>query len=252
MKDVILRIIQYASDDKLSHTILNTYEEIEKKYFLSEWKLSELESGHFVEAIRRFIELKLFGQYTKIGTGLPSFNSSTLENYEKASGMESYRIIIPRVLFSIYCIRNKRGIGHLSLISANKQDASFILSSCKWILAEIIRIESNLDPNTTLALIEKVTQRDIEGIWEEGDIKRLLVTNINLQEKILFLLFDKNPLADEELRDIIENKDKSYFKKTLKKLHADRLIEYKHNGQCFLSPKGRKEAESIILKLSVS
>jgi len=78
MKDAILRIIQNASDEKLSREILNIYEEIEKKYFIKEWKLSELEAGHFVEAIRRFIELKLFGQYTKIGTNLTSFNSSIL------------------------------------------------------------------------------------------------------------------------------------------------------------------------------
>jgi len=248
MENSIVQVIKQASDETLSQQIEKAYDELEQKYFIKEWKSSELESGHFVESIRRLIEFKLFGQYTPIGNNLPNFNVQELTRYENSQGNESYRIIIPRVLFSVYCIRNKRGIGHLSLISANHQDATFILESCKWVIAEIVRLESSLDPDKTRLLVDKIIQREIEGLWEEGDIKRILIDGINLKDSILFLLFDKSPQSDEAMRKIIEYGDKTYFRKVLNDLHKKRLIEYQANGQCFLSPLGRKSAETITLR----
>lgn len=248
MEQSIVQILHQASDNILSQQIARSYEELEQKYFIKEWKSSELESGHFVESIRRLIEFKLFGSYTPIGQNLSSFTPQVLASYENNQGNESYRIIIPRVLYSIYCIRNKRGVGHVSLISANHQDATFILESCKWVMAEIIRLESSLDPDISRRLVDKIIQRDVEGLWEEGDIKRILISGLTLKESILFLLFDKSPQSSYEIRSIIEYKNKTYFNKALKELHTKRILEYQSNGECVLSPKGRKEAERIILK----
>lgn len=247
MENSIIRIISSASDAVLAAAIINAYKEVEKNYFLKVWKSSELDSGHFVEAIRRFIEYKLFGYYPPIGTNLSNFNNATLQRYENASGDETYRIIIPRALFSIYTIRNKRGVGHIGLISPNHQDATLILSTCSWCLAELIRVESQADPNTTINMIEHIIERNIEGLWEEGDIKRILAENLSIKELILFLLYNDSPQHDTDLLNIIEYSNENYFKKVLRELHGNRLIEYRSNGECVVSPKGRIEAEKIIV-----
>ena len=132
-------ILEKASDKKLAEHIINSFKEVERNYHLKSWKTSSLDAGHFVEAVRRLIELKLFGQYTPINKPLPNFNDKCLNSYLNKQGEESYRIHIPRLLFTIYGIRNKRGIGHISNIKPNKIDSTLILSSCKWVLAEIIR-----------------------------------------------------------------------------------------------------------------
>src|SRR5688572_28399603 len=121
-------ILERSSDATLAGHILSAYQEVESNYYLKSWKTSELDAGHFVEAIRRFIELRLFGKYTPIGQRLSTFNDAALKAYENAAGEESYRIHIPRVLYSIYGIRNKRGVGHLGLVSPNHMDASFIVA----------------------------------------------------------------------------------------------------------------------------
>jgi hypothetical protein len=241
-------ILEKASDEKLAEHILNSFKEVEKNFHLKSWKTSSLDAGHFVEAVRRFIEFKLFGQYTPINKPLPNFNEKCLNSYLNKQGEDSYRIHIPRLLFTIYGIRNKRGIGHISNIKPNKIDSTLILSSCKWVLAEIIRINSQLPIDETEKLIDEIVERNIEGIWEVGETVRILKDGLSLKEKILYLLYNKQSLNDSEIKKITEYSNMTYLKKTLKEFHKKRLIEYKDDGECILSPKGSIEAEKIILK----
>src|SRR5438046_407108 len=119
-------IIAAVSNDTLAAAIINSYVELETNHFIQAWKTSELDAGHFVEAVRRFVELKLFGRYPAIGATLSPLNDVALKRYESAAGDEAYRLHIPRVLFAMYGIRNKRGVGHLSMIKPNRIDASLI------------------------------------------------------------------------------------------------------------------------------
>ena len=241
-------IIKQASDEKLAEHITETFKEVEKNFHLKSWKTSSLDAGHFVEAVRRFLELKLFGQYTPINKPLPNFNDKCINNYPNKQGEDSYRIHIPRLLFTIYGIRNKRGIGHISNIKPNKIDASLILTSCKWVLAEIIRLNSQLPIEETEILIDEVIERNIEGIWEVGETIRILEDGLTLKDKILYLLYNKKSLKDTEIQSITEYSNITYLKKTLRGFHKKRLIEYKEDGECILSPKGAVEAEKIVLK----
>lgn len=233
----LAKILDEASDATLSEHIVSTFVEIEHSFYVKSWKTSELDAGHFVEAIRRFLELKLFGQYTPINKSLGDFNDKIMASYLNAPGDDSYRIHIPRALMTIYGIRNKRGVGHISHIKPNRIDATLVLSSVKWILAEIIRLNSNIPIDETEVLIDAVIERRVEGIWNIGDIKRILIGGLDIEQKIIILLFNSESITDKDLHRIIENKNFSYLKKKLSSLHASRLIEYKSDGTCILSPK---------------
>lgn len=247
MENKVRIILAKVSDEDLSDLIVNTYKEVEKNYFLQSWKTSELDAGHFVEAARRFLEHVLFGKYTRIGKSLSAFNDKAIQSYLHASGDEAYRIHIPRVLFSIYGIRNKRGVGHLSNVSPNRSDATFIMSSVKWVLAELIRINSIYSADETVKLVDHIIDRPVEGIWEEGEIIRILADGLNLKEKIIFLLFVTKLSNSDEIFGVVENGNKVYFKKVLRELHDSRFIELMKDGNCVISPKGKSFAESIVL-----
>lgn len=244
----IYKILENASDEKLATEIVNSFKELERNYTLKSWKTSELDAGHFVEAVRRFIELKLFGSYTPISKNLNSFNDRELNRYLNNQGDDSYRIHIPRALWLIYGIRNKRGIGHLSPIKANQVDASLILQTSKWVLAELIRLNSTISINETEKLVDEIIERNIEGIWKAGEVSRLMLDGLSLKNEILVVLYNFQKLSDENLYKILENGNFAYLKQTLKKIHKARLIEYQENGDCILSPKGSLEAEKAILK----
>lgn len=247
MEAEVKNIIANASDVVLADHIINTYKEVERNYFLRSWKTSELDAGHFVESVRRFIELALFGKYTPISKGLPPFNNKTMSSYMNTKGDDSYRVHIPRSLLTIYGIRNKRGVGHISTVSPNHLDATFIMASAKWVLAELVRINSTYSPDETSKIVDHIVERHIEGVWEESDITRILVDGLSIKEQIMFLLYATDQSVESKLFEIIEYKNSAYFKKTLKQLHMARLIEYKEGGECIISPKGTAYSEQLVL-----
>lgn len=236
-----------AYPNKLVLALLAAYSEIEINYSLGKWKASELDSGHFVEASRRILEHVLFGSHTPINKSLPGFSDSVIKKYEQASGDESYRMLIPRALKSIYNIRNKRGVGHLSDISPNEMDATYILNTSKWVLAEFLRLSSGQDPKVTQDAIAGIVEKKIGLIWKHEDITRILNEKISTRNQVLIILFDATEVNIETAQNITEYKNTTNFKKILKRLHSERFIEF-DGARCRITPKGITEAEKIINK----
>jgi len=238
-------VIAAASDQTLAAAIVNSYVELETNHFTRAWKTSELDAGHFVEAVRRFIEFKLFSAYPPIGRTLSAFNEAAFKKYENASGDEAYRIHIPRVLFAIYGIRNKRGVGHLSLIKPGKIDASLILHSAKWVLAEIVRLNSTQSAQETERLLDDIIERKLDAVWEINGTSRIIIDGLTIDEKVLLLLLRRSPQTEGALLDATEYRNQSRFAAKLKELHDQRMLE-RSKGKCFISPKGRVAAENLL------
>ncbi len=247
MKQQANKILENAFGKEIAKNLIDSFVEIQENFFIKKWKIAELDAGHFVESVRRAIELELFKSFTPFGKKLPDFNDATIKSYELASGDETYRILIPRVLKSIYNIRNKRGVGHVGLVSPNEMDATLILYSIKWVLAELIRLKSKLSIKDTQTIVSEIVERQIELVWEpKNGLKRILNTNISASNKILIHLFEENFLSENELIKRIEYKNPTDFRKILKRLHTLRLIEYSSTS-CEITPKGIILAEKEIL-----
>ena len=232
--------------------LLAAYREIEENFTLRKWKASELDAGHFVEAARRIIEHQLFGSYTPINVSLINFNDTELRRFENAVGDESLRMLIPRSLKAIYNIRNKRGVGHIGPISPNEMDATYILYSAKWILAELVRLATGANTSDTQKLIEAIIERRVGLLWKHEGIARILENKMPTREKVLVLLFDSSPQHIQKLQQATEYQNTSNFRRILKLLHQQRIVELEVDGQVHLTPKGLPEAEKILLKYQPS
>jgi len=237
---------KYPSD--VCDALVVAYKEIEESFALQKWKATELDAGHFVEAARRLIEYQLFGAYTPIGDKLSNFTDGELKRYENAAGDESVRMLIPRVLKSIFNIRNKRSIGHLGTISANEMDSTLILYNVKWVLAEFIRLATGTNPSATQKTIDSIVERRVGVLWKHAGIRRILANNMVTKDQILVLLFDSSPMSEAELQTATEYKSTPNFRKILKRLHEGRFVEWTAGGQTILTTKGSVAAESIVLK----
>ena len=231
---------------ELVDALLEAYSEIESNYALRKWKASELDSGHFVEAARRILEAVLFsGVYTKIGVDLPKLTDKEMIRYENATGDEAFRILIPRALRSIYGIRSKRGIAHVGKVSPNEMDATLILYSTKWVLAELLRQATGMTPADTQKLVDTVIERRLSVLWKHGDLTRVL-SKIEAREQVLVLLYDENNQSVEKLQAAIEYKNSTNFRKLLGRLHDKRMIELRADGVCMILPPGIIAAEEIL------
>jgi hypothetical protein len=239
-------ILETGFDKQIAEAVVTAYTAIEQNFILQKWKPSEFDAGHFVEAVRRALDLELTGVYVPFGSPLPQFDDKTLKHYEQQSGHESYRLLIPRVLKAIYNIRNKRGVAHISDINPNEMDASLILHCAKWVLAELVRLKSGLSPAATQELIDTIIERHCPLIWSVSGVTCILDPKMTARDQILVLLYDRSPISDVELQRTIEYKNTSAFKKILRRLHSDRLIYYFRDGNCEITTRGVSDAEKII------
>jgi hypothetical protein len=247
MKREISNILSAQYPNELCEELIKAYTELKKNFSLGLFKPSELEGGFFVEVTRRIIEIELFNKYVPIGKNLNNFNDGEMRRYEQAKGEESFRIHIPRVLKSIYNLRNKRGVGHLSKVSPNLMDSTLIVASCNWVLAEIIRLNSDLPADICQTIIDELVEKDLPLIFENGEVQRVLNPKISMKDQVLILLYhNHNKLTVKELLSFTEYKNTSRFKvEVLKVLHKSRLIEH-HEHSCELTPLGIKVVEEII------
>jgi hypothetical protein len=234
-----------SSNDEIGNAITTSYDEIVRHYVLRNWKTAGLDAGHFVEAVRRFLEFKLFGAATPIGKGLPTFNEATLKSYLDATGDESYRILIPRLLWSLYALRNKRSIGHLGAVPANEIDASILLNGSKWVLSEIVRLCSKGSESETRSLVHRLVERQEMAVWREDDIIRVLDPKIGAREKILIILALTGEKSESELKDHVVYANGTNFRKILRRLDRSNLIAYS-SARCRISPTGAVAAEKAI------
>ena len=202
-----------------------------------------------VEVARRIIEYQLDNSYTPLTNKLANFNERILtawENYDSKFS-ESYRVIIPRCLYSMYCIRNKRGMIHKNHIDPNKMDATVLLSNTKWVLAEFFRQASTMSFEETETVIDSIMYKETSVIWDTGNGLRILEPKMSCKNKVLCLLYVKDGQQDVELQNSIEYKNTTEFKRVLRTLHKDKLIEYS-NSKCVLSPLGLSQAEDLLTK----
>jgi hypothetical protein len=243
----IKNIIESASTTEIATAIDGSFREIGKHYVLRNWKTAGIDSGHFVEAVRRFLEHVLFGSATPIGKSLSKFNDAALKSYESATGDEAYRILIPRLLWAIYALRNKRSIGHLGAVPPSEIDASLLLHSAKWVVAEIIRLNAKGSVQQTRDLVDAVVQRTTSIIWIESDIVRVLDKSLSARDQTLVILGLTGSRSEDFLRDAVGYKHKTNFRKILNRLHADRLVEYSRE-KLTISPTGMLLAEALIAK----
>lgn len=219
------------------------------QYKKKSWQYFGNEIGRFIEIALRMIEYKTEGKYTKIEERLPIFNESRLKDFEqsKLTKVSALRIIIPRQLYSMYCIRNKRGMIHVSEIDPNYMDSMVLVNMAKWILSEFVRLSSKLDYRQSVELINTIMSRENELIWIEDDIFKVLDKSISLEYKILCILYYKNKINDIELFKISEYTNITRFRRKLKEMDKDKKIDYKKEKVC-ISPIGQSIAEKILNK----
>ena len=241
--------LKTKSPEELSVKIVELYLKILLEYRKKDWKNCIGTIGQFNEAIYRIIELELTGTYIPLSQQLPQFNQKILDKWEnlQIANSEMFRVVMPRILFSMYCLRNKRGAVHLSNINPNESDATMMLHQVKWFLSELIRISSNLSFDETVDLIKQITAKENEIVWNSGQKVRILKP-LPAQQQVLCLLYSLGNLEDKTLFEYIEYTNFSVFKtKILKNLHKKRLIEYE-NPNCILSPIGIQETEKLLSK----
>jgi hypothetical protein len=232
---------------ELVEQLFETYSEVKKNFWQRRLRPNEVEGGRFAEAIFRILEHRTTGRYTPLGTPLNTDNIiRALAQIPSPIQPDSVRLHIPRTLRVIYDIRNKRDAAHLAdKIDPNLQDATIVVSCCEWVLAELVRLYHNADPNMAQREIETIVKRRVPIIQEFGTTLKTLNPKLSLAERLLVLLYfrDQQGATAGELSNWIKPKQKKNLKSTLWHLEHEKDLIHEENGLFLITSAGQFNVE---------
>lgn len=230
---------------ELVDALLTSYDELKQNFYIGKHEPSELNGGKFCEACFRILQYETNGgTYTQIGVSVSDLIGK-LRDFERLPATptnESFRIHIPRVLVTIYNIRNKRGVGHLGGdVNPNSADSSLLVACADWIMAELFRIHYQCSLEEAQNIVNAIIQRRLNLVHEIENIKRVLLPSLSARNQTLLILSSSYPnkVSVDDLVLWIEPSNKSrYQNEILQKLHKERLIEYNKPDWCTILPTG--------------
>lgn len=233
----------------LRKELLNAFSEIVRNFRERRWEPSELNGGKLCEVVYSILRGHVDGKFPPKAKKPRNMVDAckALEQADSKTFPRSVRIQIPRMLIGLYEIRNNRGVGHVGGdVDPNHMDARVVLESSKWILAGLVRVFHDLDPDKATQVVERLVDRTLPVIWEVGSVKRVLRTGLSKRDETLLLLYSSNgPVSEAELVLWVEHSNAYVYRKdVLRKAHRDRLVEYNEKSrEVELSPTGIEYVE---------
>lgn len=230
------------------------FAKITRNYREGRWEAAELDGGRLCEIVYTILKAHLDGAipYPGKATKPPRFDQAckALESADKTRYSDSARITIPRVLVGLYNLRNRRGVGHVGgEVSANHMDATLVLHTSQWVMAELVRLFHDLDVAEATAVVDGLVDRTVPVLWQVGDVTRVLQPSLKLEDQTLLLLYaEYQGQIDKQLAKNLEQDRLGNYRRVLDRLHKKRHIEYNAaNGWVTISPLGVIEVEARLL-----
>lgn len=247
----VQELLEARFDSSLVKSLLQSYAELKKSYYLGKHKPTEVEAGHFVEAARRLIEQEEEeGTFTPLGQSLRRFNNAELQRLEGVASLDdSFRFHIPRALKLIYQIRNKRGAGHLAgEVSPNYMDSLLVVSVCDWVMAELVRLCSeDISLEEAQNMVDNLVKRRIPLVQEIAGYPKILDPTLSVPRQIRVLLYihGDEGASLAELQGWIKSATKGYLLRAVKRL--DKSADIHFDGEhCWITEKGMRYVEEKI------
>jgi hypothetical protein len=232
--------------------LLKAFSEIVRNFRERRWEPSELNGGKLCEVVYSILEGYINGKFPTKATKPKNMVDAcrALEKADSSLFSRSIRIQIPRMLITLYEVRNNRGVGHVGGdVDPNHMDARVVLELSKWIMAELVRVFHNLKPDDATQFVERLVDRTLLVVWDVGGVKRVLQTGLSKKDETLLLLYSSDgPVSEAELVTWVEHSNPSVYRRDiLRKAHRARLVEYNEkNGTVELSPTGVAYVEEYL------
>ncbi len=206
------------------------FQKLHQQYFLGRWGPSQLDCGRFAEVVLRIVEFRSKGSYTAIGKQL---NRKQIISFAEQNTVlvDSLRFQIPCLAGLILDFRNKRNVGHLGIIDVNEMDSSFVVNAVNWIVAELIRLETQMSSNNAQDEIKKIIQRKVPIIEEIGGRLKCLNPKLKAKEKAMVFCYQKysSEVSLNNLANWMEYSSKSVLGNELRELNKDGRVDFRNN-----------------------
>jgi hypothetical protein len=242
-------------DPSFASAIVESYVEMEQRFFAGDWQPAELDGGRLCEAISRALYQLDCGYVMhtelpgRLCDWLEDFNNNRTHNLTDAD-----RRHFCKAIRLVYKLRSDRGAVHISPdYTANEMDSVMMLHVGKWMFAEFLRLAWNKDRKIIAETIADIIQLEHPVIHEVDGTPLVLDHNVSAPEEILVLLShaDGHKLQKGELtRQAKNNTDGSLGTAMSRLMKTNDVRVTGTPGELAITPKGQKRViEKIIPKL---
>ena len=238
-------------DAPLVDQLLRTHSELKNSYYLGKHKPSELEGGHFAEVIIRILQFVTTGTYTPLGQSLSRLDAREVERYAQLSSAtynDSIRIHIPRAVFAIYGIRSRRGVGHVGGdVTPNLSDATFIVATCDWIMAELLRLYYTSTLEEAQQLVDTIVTRKVPLVQDFNGFLKVLDPTLSVPRQVLVLLYQRGTTgaSRQELGQWVKTSSGN-LSTALQRLEDGQKYIHRTGNQYFITHSGEAFMEENI------
>lgn len=266
-RNEILTNLSPAVDQKLFSQLLDDFIDQEERFVLRDWKPATLDGGRFAETAARIQfhldtgtlnATKPFDECVNFVDDLDRFGSrlsSPNPHKSDVARLQALRHIV-RVLRMIYKLRSQRGAVHVSPdYDANELDSRLIIESCRWVLAELLRL-SWTGPSADIAeVVRELLTFEIPIVARIGMKTLVMRTDLSVPEEILVLLYSagEKGLPNSEIYEAIPVSKKTVDSALARLAHKSKreiLIQNKHSLLTQLGAKRVREELGSKLVLS--
>ena len=211
-------------------------------------RLSAVEGGRFAEAAFRLLQQETTGTFTPLGKSLPRTDRliESLEQLPSATYPESVRVHIPRALRVVYDIRNKRDAAHLADgIDPNLQDATLVVSTLDWILAEFVRLHHNVSANAAQTFVEELATRVAPVVQDFDGFLKLFNPKLGVTDQVLVFLHQRGAIGADynELSQWVNPKSLKNLRRTLPALVHQKRFAHQVGDRYIITHTGQQDVE---------
>lgn len=241
---------------KLVEELHEAYEEIKENFYAGKHRPQEVAGGRFAEAALRIVQSQTDGlpngdPYTPLGDRLPPFVQE-VDRLRKLPSRyhKSLRIRIPRILLSIYDVRNGRDAAHLTdEVDPNLADATLVVANADWVLAELVRLFHEVDLDEAQARVDGLVRRKVPAIEMFGDVPKVLRPDLKNPAKMLLILYhlDERGASTEEVATWLKIKRTHNARATVRKLDDRAEIHFNvDEDRSYITRRGIRTVEEDI------
>lgn len=238
----------------LRDELLSAFNEIVKNYREHRWEPSELNGGKLCKTVyticKGWLEGGNYPARAEKPRRFPETCWAMMNTYQHVPDSRSARILIPRMMVGLYDIRNNRGVGHAGAdVDPNHMDATAVLYTSKWLMAELVRLVHKLTTEEANVIADGLIEREVAWVWTHGDKKRVLRKGLTWkQQTLVLLLTEAGQVAEADVFRWLEHPRMANLRQqVLNPLHTERQIEYdKERRTVRLLPPGVTAAEALV------
>jgi len=233
----------------LAAKLVEQYDRLKRRAVAGDHEGVQETSGKVAEHILRATQHMAGLAHIPLRTEIRNMHRETLalEGLPAAQANDSIRLVLPRMIATVYTLRNKRSGGHTaSEVDPSQADALTAERMTDWMMAEVFRLGNNLPPDQAEAAIAALVQRRIPAVYATGSYRRVLKTDLEPEQEILVLLYGEAAGATMTELQAWSDIPRTSLGRHVDRLERERLVRSETTGHArrvFLLPTGERRVE---------